>query len=330
MLAGWGALSGSPGQLTMTSTSLLANGRLELRPSLNLIVEYRTGDERWIEEVLGRTDAARRTLNSLMPDALLARIRVVVAPTKKEFLSLVGGWAEHSVAVAMPTRPVPMVVIDAETLRTVPLAELSQTLVHELAHCYLALRLPRRPPRWFDEGVAMLAADEWKLEDAVAVTMAALANRTIPLRELQYHFPSDPARQRLAYQQSASLVRLLVEENGGSLAKLLQGMIGPEGERAATQLWDPFWTQLLEMRWRQELRSWRNWALLVLNSGLFWGTMAILTIVAWILKRQRNLARRREWEKEESVYAALDEEKNRDSDWEATGDANEPRPPWYG
>jgi len=299
-------------------------------------VEYRPEDERWVSDVAERTDSARRILNRTMPDALLAQIRVIVAPTKEEFLRLAGGWAEHASAVALRTPPVPTIIINAETLRTVSPVELSRTLLHELVHCYLGLRLKTRLPRWFEEGVAVTASDDTTFEDAVAVAMAALFNRTIPLRELAWRFPASAERQRLAYRQSASVVRYLVNEHGGTLASFLGMYVGPNGEQRTAELWDPFYVQPLELRWKSSLRSWRNWVFLASSSGIFWGAVAVLTILAWYLKRQRNAARRREWEEEERVYAVLDEEedekkeKDDDRDFEEEDEEAQPRPLWYG
>jgi hypothetical protein len=298
----------------------------------NLVVNYQPADARWVEDVAARTDTARRILNRTMPDALLAQIRVIVAPTQRDFLRLAGGWAEHAVAVAIQTRPVPTVIINAELLRTVTPIDFSRTLVHELSHCYLGLRLKAPAPRWFEEGVAMIAADEGTFEDAAAVALAALLNRTIPLRELAYQFPSGADRQRLAYRQSASVVRFLMDENGGTLAKFLEPFVGPDSERRVAELWNPMYVEPLELRWKSSMRSWRNWFFLASSSGFFWGAVALLTLLAWLVKRRRNALRRREWEEEERIYEVLDEAEAQEGGEEEDvpeDEDNEPRPPWY-
>ncbi len=298
------------------------------------MVEYQRGDERWVDDVASRTDAARRVINRLMPDALLAELRIVVAPTKRDFLALAGGWAEHASAVALRTRGAPTVIINAEVLRQAGPTALSQTLVHELAHCYLGLRAKAPFPRWFEEGVARIAADEVTFEDSLAVALAAVFRRTIPLRDLSQHFPADPQRQRLAYQQSSSVVRLLIEEQGGSLSKLLGAYLGDGGERRISELWNPLLVDALDLRWRSTLRSWRSFFLFTMSSGLFWGGVALLTILAWAFKRWRNAQRRREWEEEEKIFTTLEEEEKEvgteNEDSQEEDEEEGPRPPWYG
>lgn len=298
-------------------------------PLLKLEVDYTPADAKWVEDVAARTDAARRALNRIMPDALLAQLRVVIAPTKEVFLEIVGGWAEHSAAVALRTPPVPTVVINAEALRTVTPLEFSRTLLHELVHCYLGLRLKKPLPRWFEEGVAVIASGEAELEDSADVALAVLFNRTIPLREITQHFPSNAERQRLAYRQSASVVRFLMNEQGASLATLLAPFLAPDGERRISELWNPLYVEPLEYRWRRSLLSWQSWVVALSRSGLFWLLVVALTFLAWVVRKRRSAAQRREWEEEEErLYAALDEEEAKEPQVEEDDDA--PRPPWYG
>jgi hypothetical protein len=284
--------------------------------SLRLSVEFVPSDSRWVQSVIERTDTARRILNSRMPDALLTEIHVIIAPDKNVFLQLTGGWAEHSSAVALPSAPVPTIIINAEALRSASPVEFSRTLIHELSHLYVGLRFKMPAPRWFDEGVAFIAADQWSFEDQVAIALAAFLNRTIPLRELTHHFPYGSPRQRLAYQESASVVRLLMNENGGSLKYFLRPYIGPQGKELLSALWNPLYTDPLELRWKSSLRSWRNLGFLVYNSGAFWIAVAVLTILAWFLKRRRNLLRRQEWEEEERILSSLDDEEDASENFE--------------
>lgn len=316
---------------TTTGSAGMTGFIQESYPLYNLVVAYNAADKKWVEDVVARVDQARRELNRIMPDALLAQIRVVVAPTKEAFLRLAGGWAEHSVAVAQRTRPQPTVIVNAESLRTAAPAEISKTLLHELVHCYVGLRFKSSPPRWFEEGVATIAADGWSMEDAAAVGLAAVLNRLIPLRELERHFPSTAERQRLAYQQSASVVRFMMTEQNATLSKFLAPYTAPESERLVAELWNPVYVEPLELRWKKSLRSWRAWVITIGNSGMFWGIVAALTILAWYLKKRRNAERRREWEEEERIYESLDDEENDGSEVEDDLDDDEkPRPPWYG
>lgn len=317
---------------TLTLRRHFPEERVRVRETMNFVVEYLAEDERWIDDVISRAGAARNTLRSVMGEALLVRVRMVVAPTRELFVTMVGRWAENSVAVAAVRGAEPTVILNAEAIRRGTPANFQAILLHEFVHIYLGLRCIRPLPQWFEEGLATLAAGEWDTEDAAAVTWAAFIGGLIPIRQLEHSFPVDAAVQQLAYRQSASLVQFMMTQRQQSFARFVSNYTGEKGLPEIAQLWNPLYRDPLEISWRKELRSFRNWALLSFHSGLFWAFVAALTVTAWLVKYGRNRARRREWEEEEKIYQALDEEEkssaSRYADPEEDED-NEPRPPWY-
>lgn len=88
-------------------------------------------------------------------------------------------------------------------------------LAHELVHVVLADRfIDAAPPRWADEGVALLfddadkqAAHEADFRSAAARGLAFPASDLLALVD----YPGDVRRQRVFYGQSAALVRWLIE-----------------------------------------------------------------------------------------------------------------------
>jgi len=318
---------------TLTLRSHFPEERVRVRESMNFVVEFLAEDEPWIEDVISRASAARNNLRSVMGDALPVEIRLVLAPTRDVFVTMVGQWAENSVAVAIPRKAMPTIVLNAEEIRRGTPTNFQSVLLHEFIHVYLGLRCLRPLPRWFEEGLAMLAAGEWDTEDAASVTWAAFIGGLIPVRQLEHSFPVDAGLQQLAYRQSASLVQFMMAKRQQSFARFVSNFTGEKGVREIGQLWNPIYRDPLELSWRRELRSFRNWALLSFHSGLFWAFVAALTFAAWLVKYVRNRARRREWEEEEKVYQALDEDEKASSscymDHEEDVEEDEPRPPWY-
>ena len=75
-------------------------------------------------------------------------------------------------------------------------------LRHELAHLALHERLGDRPPRWFDEGYASVAAREWRREDALAANVALALRGAPSLDELEESFGGGPAAAQSAYALS--------------------------------------------------------------------------------------------------------------------------------
>ena len=88
-------------------------------------------------------------------------------------------------------------------------------LAHELIHVVLADRFTEAaPPRWADEGIALLfddaakqAAHEADFRSAHARGLAYAASDLLALED----YPGDVRRQRVFYGQSAALVRWLID-----------------------------------------------------------------------------------------------------------------------
>ena len=271
----------------------------------------------------------------------MVRVRMVIVPDRDKFVELVGGWAENSVAVALPRAR--QVVLNAETLRRGAPADLGSTLVHEFSHLYVGTRCERTLPRWLDEGIAMVVEGRWGVEESAALVLARTVNGLIPLRELEMGFPVQADRQRLAYRQSHSVVRHIMRtSHSGSLPNLLRSLQGEKGVAEIGRFWNPLHRDAIELRWRDTLTLRSNWPLLVHDSGLMWGAAALLLVVAYVVVRVRRRRRHAEWDEEEKIYAPLDGEKEgiwgqdeddlapEENDEAWRGDEDRPRPPWYG
>ena len=314
--------------------------------NLNFDVEYVAADERWAREIIGRADAARRVLARATHDAFLVRVTMTIVPDQVKFVELVGGWAENSVAVAIPRAQ--QMVLNGEQLRKGAPTNLGSTLVHELSHLYVGVRTDRPLPRWMDEGIAMEVEGRGGLEEHAALVLANAVKGLIPMRELESSFPVQADRQRLAYRQSHAMFRnILTTSFSGSLPLFLRTIQGEAGLHQVDQYWNPITRDSLEARWRDTLRLRNNWPLLAMDSSLFWGASALLLVVAYFVRRARGRKLRAQWEAEDRVLAVLHEEE--DSIWGRNEDdlapeeddgegwkteemrvAERQRPPWYG
>lgn len=314
--------------------------------ALNFDVEYLAADEKWSREIIGRADAARRVLARATHDAFLVRVTMTIVPDQAKFVELVGGWAENSIAVAIPRAR--QVVLNGEQLRKGAPTNLGSTLVHELSHLYVGVRTDRPVPRWLDEGIAMDVEGQGGLEEHASLVLAHAVNGMIPMRELESSFPVQADRQRLAYRQSHAMLRNILKTSfSGSLPLFLRSIQGEEGAHQVEQYWNPVTRDSLEARWRDTLRLRNNWPLLAMDSSLFWGAAAMLLVVAYFVRRARGRKLRAQWEEEDRVLAVLrDEEESiwgRNEDdlapeeddgegWknEEMREAERQRPPWYG
>ena len=147
----------------------------------------------------------QRVLIALAPDA--ARFRAWAGPSAPEWGAALA--FPDSRRIVMQGRSAGSDAGDPEVV-----------LRHELAHLALHERLGDRPPRWFDEGYASVAAREWRREDALAANVALALRGAPSLDELEESFSGGPAAAQSAYALSFRAVTELASldpERGLSL-----------------------------------------------------------------------------------------------------------------
>ena len=128
------------------------------------------------------------------------RLLIAVAPDAARFRAWVGPSApEWGAAIAFPeSRRIVMQGRAGASDAGDPL----EVLRHELAHMALHERLGNRPPRWFDEGYASVAAREWRREDVLAANVALALKGTPSLDELDDGFRGGSVAAQSAYALS--------------------------------------------------------------------------------------------------------------------------------
>lgn len=130
-----------------------------------------------------------------------------------------------------------------------------RTVAHELAHLVVAAFgrscIGGSRPTWLNEGLAMLAEGEPDSRTQTDLEEALAENSFTPLRSLNGAFPAHNSDASLAYSQSYSVTRYLLETYGqAALQELLLTLAAGEGyDDALFQVYG-FNTDELETRWR--------------------------------------------------------------------------------
>ena len=128
------------------------------------------------------------------------RVLIAVAPDAGRFRAWVGPSApEWGAAIAFPDSR--RIVMQGRTGAS-DAGDPLEVLRHELAHMALHERLGNRPPRWFDEGYASVAAREWRREDVLAANVALALKGTPSLDELDDGFRGGSVAAQSAYALS--------------------------------------------------------------------------------------------------------------------------------
>jgi hypothetical protein len=217
------------------------------------------------------------------------RVRVILARDDAQFDSIVGGRVpEWGAAVAMPATN--SIVVRASD----GLVTLQQRLRHELAHLALREAVPRGVPRWFDEGYAVVAAQEWDAGNVLRVNWAVLRGVRPTLgdvdRALQRPSPSGAIG---AYAYAATAVRLVQRLGGDAgLRPILEGIRATGSFDRALRSTHQLTIGQFEERWHRDLRARYGWLALVSSATAFWLFAALVLAALWSRSRLRYEERR--------------------------------------
>ena len=224
-------------------------------------------------------------------------IRVVLAPEGSPEAGLVPRWV---VGYAMGDQG--LIVLLPERVPSYPDSSLDDVLLHETAHVLVARAAGGRPlPRWFQEGMAMIAGRSWGLDDRTRLTLALLVDRPVSLAALDGQFTRGQAEVNRAYSVAGSFVRDMLDRYGPGvapavLAGVARGLSFENAFFAATgtslaSAEDSFWS-------RQTF--WYRWVPVLTSSVTLWLLITLLALWAIRHRRRRDAAQRRIWEEEEA------------------------------
>lgn len=235
-------------------------------------------------------------------------IHVVLAPEGSSEAGLVPRWV-----VGYAVGEQGLIVLLPQRVPSYPDSSLDDVLLHETAHVLVARAAGGRPlPRWFQEGMAMIAGRSWGLDDRTRLTLALLVDRPVSLAALDGRFLRGQAEVNRAYAIAGSFVRDLLERYGPEAAPRIlegvaRGLTFEDAFFAATgttlaSAEDSFWS-------RQTL--WYRWVPVLTSSATLWLLITLLALWAIRRRRRRDAAQRRIWDEEEeerqrAARAALD------------------------
>jgi hypothetical protein len=200
------------------------------------------------------------------------------------------------------------VVILAGRTPSYPDGGLEEVLAHEVAHVLIHRAAGgRRVPRWFDEGLAMLAARPWRFRDQTELAVGLLSGPKTPLWKLDDLFQGDRREVERGYALAGALVQDLLERYGPAvprivLARLAQGDSFDQALRGATgttlvDVGEAFW---------ERQGTLKRWIPILTSTAALWFGISLLAIAAAV-RRRRQAARQREEAETAEVAAAAAE-----------------------
>lgn len=247
---------------------------------------YRPGMEAFAQMVKAQAPGAKKLIEQNLAATFRQPIRVIITESGLDFHGLQAGVPEWATATALPEQN----TIYLQPLKDTSPENLAVTFRHELAHLLLFQRLHgHQPPRWFDEGMAVLSSGEFEYQRFIALAQIALSGRYIPFEELDERFPSDAEQARTAYLQSESLVSFLMAELGRqNFSRLLDRAASGEDFYLALGESSGMSFRALQDKWAGQIR--RRYGIIAVAGGstTLWFLITLLFLSAYIVKRRKS------------------------------------------
>jgi hypothetical protein len=223
-------------------------------------------------------------------------IHVVLVPETSPLAGEVPSWVSGYALGSEST-----IVLFPSRVRSYPDHNLRALVHHEVAHVLVAQAARGRPvPRWFNEGVATVAAREWGVEDRARFAMAVLGGGTRTTRGLDAGFEGSDAEVRRAYALSAAFVRFLQQRYGTlAPATVLRGIgSGLDFEEAFVRTTGVPLSRA-ENVFFEEDAFWNTWLPFLTSTGALWMAVTLLALVAIHRRRVRSRQMIEEWDEED-------------------------------
>jgi hypothetical protein len=211
-----------------------------------------------------------------------APIHVVLAAEDSALARNVPSWLSGYALGALST-----VVLFPARVPAYPDGNLEALLRHEVTHV-LTYRAAdgRALPRWFAEGLAIVGAREWGIEDRARYTLAVLGRGPDSFRALDDAFVGDASGVNRAYALSGALVRSLASSYGtGTPARVLALVARGVPFRDALERATGHSSAEIQRAFFEREALWDTWVPFLTSSTALW--MAITLLAVWAIRRRR-------------------------------------------
>jgi Peptidase MA superfamily len=224
-------------------------------------------------------------------------ISITLTPEDSEIARQTPFWVSGYALV-----PSGRIVLFPDRQVSYPHGSLEGLLLHELTHVFvMRITGSRTGPRWFEEGIAMVASGERDLEDRAWGFWIGLTATPSALEDVNRLFSEEPPAVQKAYLLSEALVRYLMTSFGPDMPRriLAERANGISFEEAVQSVTGHSLLEFERNFWAQQT-AWRRWIPVVTSSTIVWVAIMLVAWVAFLKQRQRAAAVKRQWEKEET------------------------------
>ena len=175
-------------------------------------------------------------------------------------------------------------------------------LRHEVAHILIARAADGQAvPRWFNEGLAMVAERAWHFEDRRQLAWALVSADRVRMDDVNDLFQAGSSGAGEAYALASAFVRHVIDTHGPDVpARILAAVAnGVAFEPAFEQATGRSLVDA-EHSFHAELTSWTRRLPLLTSPVVLWMIVTVLAMYAIQVSRRRSAERRRKWSEQEA------------------------------
>jgi hypothetical protein len=223
-------------------------------------------------------------------------IPITLVPDDSEIAHRIPAWVSGYALV-----PSGRIVLFPDRQVSYPHNSFEELLLHELTHVFvMRVTGSRTVPRWFDEGIAMVASGERALEDRAWGFWIGLTAGPTALEDINRLFSEEPPAVQKAYLLSEALVRFLMTSLGPDIPRriLAERADGIPFEDAVQAVTGRSLPEFERDFWAQQT-AWRRWIPMMTSSTIVWLAIMLVAWAAFRKQRRRAAVVKQQWEKEE-------------------------------
>lgn len=287
------------GQLSVVALAAIVcwTGAEAAHPSPDLVIEappVLAGDAAQVDRIGGGDFSDSLAITGLM--GFGAPIRVILAPRDSEVARSTPAWVAGFADGAART-----IVLFPSRVASYPDDSMATLVHHEVTHILVAEAARGRPvPRWFNEGIATVAAREWGIEDRARYAVAVVGRSMRTTAALDEGFAAGGRRAARSYALSSAIVRWLRVEYGRQVTAAILDLLGRDmsfREAFVRSTGDTL--EWAEYRFFVREAFWHTWVPFLTSTGVLWAGITALAFVAIGRRRARSAAMHELWEAEE-------------------------------
>lgn len=184
---------------------------------------------------------------------------------------------------------------------------LNKSLRELIAHEYTHLIIDKKsffyePPRWFNEGMAMLMSTEWSWTNNLSMNNAALFGNFIPLSDIQMVNRFHESKANLAYSESYLAVKYLIDNYSNKSLRIFLDNFSRTGNLDSALYHAAGATEVeFEREFKDYLNKRYNFASLFMDTIFFWIGLAFVVIIGFFVRFRKRREYYKKWEDEEKL-----------------------------